>query len=78
MRKDVQRMPKSQDQSKRKHRQHNLIEQTKSSVCVFGRESLRPNVVHTRPDGMLSDKRSTEPSVSGRKNISVQALHTRS
>jgi hypothetical protein len=45
MRKDVQRMPKSREQSERKHIQHNMIEQAKSSVCVcvcvcvFGRES---------------------------------------
>jgi len=37
----VQRMPKSQDQSERKHTQHNMIEQAKSSVCVFGRESKK-------------------------------------
>jgi hypothetical protein len=41
IRKDVQRMPKSQDQSKRKHTQHNMIEQAKSSVCVFGKESKK-------------------------------------
>jgi hypothetical protein len=41
MRKDVQRMQKSQDQSERKHTQHNMIEQAKSSVCVFGRESKK-------------------------------------
>jgi len=34
MRKDVQRMSKSRDQSERKHTQHNMIEQAKSSVCV--------------------------------------------
>jgi hypothetical protein len=34
MRKDVQRMPKSWDQSEKKHTQHNMIEQAKSSVCV--------------------------------------------
>jgi hypothetical protein len=34
MRKDVQRMPKYRDQSERKHTQHNMIEQAKSSVCV--------------------------------------------
>jgi hypothetical protein len=34
MRKDVQRMPKSREQSERKHIQHNMIEQAKSSVCV--------------------------------------------
>jgi hypothetical protein len=80
MRKDVQRIPKSQDQSERKHTQHNIIDQAKSSVCVFGRESKnsRPNMVNTLPDGMLSDKRSTEPSTSGRKNMSVRTLYTRS
>jgi hypothetical protein len=41
MRKDVQRMSKSRDQSERKHTQHNMIEQAKSSVCVFGRESKK-------------------------------------
>jgi len=43
MRKDVQRMPKSRDQSERKHTQHNMIEQAKSSVCVcvFGRENKK-------------------------------------
>jgi hypothetical protein len=43
MRKDVQRMPKSQDRSERKHTQHNMIEQAKSSVrvCVFGKESKK-------------------------------------
>jgi hypothetical protein len=34
MRKDLQRMPKSRDQFERKHTQHNMIEQAKSSVCV--------------------------------------------
>jgi hypothetical protein len=43
MRKDVQRMPKYRDQSERKHTQHNMIEQAKSSVCVcvFGRENKK-------------------------------------
>jgi hypothetical protein len=41
MRKDVQRMPKSQDQSKIKHTQHNMIEQKKKVVCVFGRENKK-------------------------------------
>jgi hypothetical protein len=42
MRKDVQRMPKSRDQSERKHTQHNMIEQDKKvCVCVFGRESKK-------------------------------------
>jgi hypothetical protein len=66
MRKDVQRMPKSREQSERKHIQHNMIEQAKSSVCVCvclaekaKRSSL--DMIHTCPDGMLSDKRSTEP-----------------
>jgi predicted house-cleaning NTP pyrophosphatase (Maf/HAM1 superfamily) len=63
MRKVVQIMPKSRDQSERKHTQHNMIEQTKSvCVCVCLAEkakSSRPDVVHTRLDGMLSDKRST-------------------
>jgi hypothetical protein len=38
MRKDVQRMPKSRDQSDRKHTQHNMIEHAKSSVCVWQRK----------------------------------------
>jgi hypothetical protein len=51
MRKDVQRMPKSRDQSERKHTQHNMIEQEKSSVCLAEKaKSLRPDVVHTRLD----------------------------
>jgi hypothetical protein len=80
MRKDVQRMPKFWDQSERKHTQHNMIERAKCSVCVFDRESrkLTSGVVHTRPDVMLSNKRSTESSASGRKNMSVRTLHTRS
>jgi hypothetical protein len=45
MRKDLQRMPKSRDQFERKHTQHNMIEQAKSSVCVcvcvFGTESKK-------------------------------------
>jgi CO dehydrogenase/acetyl-CoA synthase epsilon subunit len=41
MRKDVQRIPKSRDQSERKHTQHNMIEHAKRSVCVFGRESKK-------------------------------------
>jgi hypothetical protein len=74
-------MPKSQDQSERKHTQHNIIEHAKSSVCVCLAEKAktsRLDVVHTRPDGMLSDKRLTEPSVSGSKNMFVRKLHTRS
>jgi hypothetical protein len=61
MRKDVQRMPKSRDQFERKHTQHDMIEQAKSSsMCLAEKaKSLRPGVVHTRPDDMLSDKRST-------------------
>jgi hypothetical protein len=79
MRKDVQRKPKSRDQSKRKHTQHNMIEQAKSSVCLAKKaKSSRPDVVHTHPDGMLSNKRSIEPSASRRMNMSVQTLHTRS
>jgi hypothetical protein len=79
MRKDVQRMPKSQDQSKRKHTQHNMIEQTKSSVCLADKaKSSRLDVVHTHLDNMLSDKRSIEPSTSGLKNMSIWTLHTRS
>jgi hypothetical protein len=83
MRKDIQRMPKYRDQSERKHTQHNMIKQAKSSVCVCvclaeKAKRSRPNVVHTRPDGMLSDKRSTEPSKSRLKNMSVRTLHTRS
>jgi hypothetical protein len=79
--KDVQRMLKSRDQSERKHTQHNMIEQAKSSVCVClakKAKSSRLDAVHTRPDGMLSDKRSTKPSTSGRKNMSVRTLHTKS
>jgi hypothetical protein len=38
MRKDVYKMPKSWDQSKRKHTQHNMIEQEKSSVSVWQRK----------------------------------------
>jgi AmiR/NasT family two-component response regulator len=72
MRKDVQRMPKSRDQSERKHKQHNVIEQAKSCVCLAEKaKSSRPDVVQIRPDGILSDKRSTEPSTSRRKNMSV-------
>jgi hypothetical protein len=81
MRKDVKRMTKSRDQSERKHTQHNMIEQAKSSVSVCLAEkakSSRPDVVHTRPNGMLSDKRSTEPSTTGCKNMFVWTLHTRS
>jgi hypothetical protein len=57
----VQRMPKSRDQFERKHTQHDMIEQAKSSsMCLAEKaKSLRPGVVHTRPDDMLSDKRST-------------------
>jgi hypothetical protein len=78
MRKDVQRMPKSWDQSERKHTQHNMMEQAKSSVCLAEKaKSSCLDVVHTGPDDMKSDKRSTEPSVSGRKNMSIRTLHTR-
>jgi hypothetical protein len=73
MRKDVQRMSKFRDQSERKHTQHNMIEQAKSSVCLAEKaKSSRPDVVHTRPDGMLSDKRSTEPSTSGRFTLEAE------
>jgi hypothetical protein len=41
MRKDVLRMPKSWDQSERKHTQHNMIELVKCCVCVFGRENKK-------------------------------------
>jgi len=72
-------MPKSQYQSERKYTQHNMIEQAKSSVCLAEKaKGSRPDVVHIRPDGMLSNKRSTEPSTSGRKNMSVRTFHTRS
>jgi hypothetical protein len=56
---------KSQDRSERKRTQHNMIEQAKSSVCVCvcvcvclaeKAKSSVPDVVHTRPDGMLLDK----------------------
>jgi hypothetical protein len=80
MRNDVQRMPKSRDQSERKTytTQHDRIDK-KYCVCLTEKEkSSRPDVVHTRPEGMLSDKRSTEPRTSGRKNMSVRTLHTRS
>jgi len=67
MRKDVQRMPKSRDQSERKYTQHDMIEQEKSSsICLAEKaKRSRPDLVHTRPNGMLSDKRSIEPSASG-------------
>jgi hypothetical protein len=56
-----------------------MIEQIKSNVCLAEKgKSSRPDVVHTRSDDMLSDKRSTEPSTSGRKNMSVRTLHIRS
>jgi hypothetical protein len=43
------------------------LQQVKSSVCLAEKEkSSRPDVVYTRPDGMLSNKRSTEPSASER------------
>jgi hypothetical protein len=72
-------MLKSQDQSERKYTQHNMIKQAKSSVCLAEKEkSSHSDVVHTRLDDMLSDKRLTEVSTSGRKNISVRTLHTRS
>jgi hypothetical protein len=75
----VQRMPKSRDQSERKHTQHNMIEQTKKCVCLVEKaKSSCPDEVHTRPDGMLSDMRLTELSASGRKNMSMWTLHTRS
>jgi hypothetical protein len=80
MRKDVQRMPKSRDQFERKHTQHDMIDQAKSSSMCFVEKakSSRPDVVHTHPDGMLLDKRSTESSASRHKNMSVLTLHTRS
>jgi hypothetical protein len=69
----VQRMPKSRDQSETKHTQHDMIEQAKSSsmYLVEKAKSSRLDVVHTRLDGMLSDKRSTKPSASRCKNMSV-------
>jgi hypothetical protein len=78
MKKDVQRMPKSQDQSERKHTQHDMIEQAKSCsmYLVEKAKSSHLDVVHTRPDRMLSDKRSTKPSASRLKNMSVRTLHT--
>jgi hypothetical protein len=78
MRKDVQRIPKSRDQSERKHTQHDMIEYVKSSVCLAEKaKSSRPDVVNTRLDDMMSDMRLTEPSASGCKNMSVWTLHTR-
>jgi hypothetical protein len=77
--KDVQRMSKSRDQSERKHKQHNMIEHAKSSECLAEKaKSSCLDVVHTRPDGMLLDKRLIEPSTTGRKNMFVRTLHTRS
>jgi hypothetical protein len=75
----VQRKPKSRDQSERKHTQHDMIEQANSSsMCLAEKEkSSRLDVVHTRPDSMLLDKRSTEPSASEHKNISARMLHTK-
>jgi DNA polymerase II large subunit len=54
-----------------------MIEQAKSSVCVCvclveKAKSLRPDVVHTRLDGMLLDKRSIEPSTSGRFTLEAE------
>jgi len=43
-----------------------MIKQAKSSVCLVEKaKGSCLDVVHTHPDGMLSDKRSTEPSASG-------------
>jgi hypothetical protein len=79
MRKDVQRISISRENSERKRIQHNMIEQAKSSVCLAKKaKSSLPDVVHTCPDCMLSDKRSTEPRVFERKNMFVRTLHTRS
>jgi hypothetical protein len=48
-------------------------------VCLVEKaKSSRPDVIHTSPDDMLSEKRSIEPSTSGHKNMSVRTLHTRS
>jgi hypothetical protein len=66
-------MLKSRDQFERKHTQHNMIEQTKSRVCLAEKaKSSCPDMVHTCPDGMLSDKRSTEPSTSGRFTLEAE------
>jgi hypothetical protein len=44
MRKDVQRLPKSQDQSKRKHTQHDMIEHAKSSSMFLTEKTKMKNI----------------------------------
>jgi hypothetical protein len=83
MRKECQNLGITSKENTHNTTQHNMIEQAKSSVCVCvclaeKAKSSSPEVVHTHPDGMLSDKRSTELSTSIRKNMSVRTLHIRS
>jgi hypothetical protein len=67
-------MPKSPDQSERKHTQHYMREQAKSSsMCLAEKaKSSCLDVVQTHLDGMLSDKRSTELSASGHFTLEVE------
>jgi hypothetical protein len=57
MSKDVQKIQISQEKTERKRTQHIMIEQAKSSVRLAKKaKSSRLDMVHTRPDGILSDQ----------------------
>jgi hypothetical protein len=58
---------------------HNMTKiREKCSVVRMAKKAKgsRPNVVHTRPDGILSNHRSTEPQASRLKNRYVWMFHT--
>jgi hypothetical protein len=70
----VQRMPKSREKSARET--YNMTKK-KCSVVRMAKKAkgLRPNVVHTPPDGILSNHRSTKPHASGLKNVRPDVSH---
>jgi hypothetical protein len=50
-----------------------MTEHAKSNVCLAVKEkSSSLDMVHTRPDGMLSNKRSTKTSASGRFTLEAE------
>jgi superfamily I DNA and RNA helicase len=74
MRRDVQKMPKSQENYARKRTQHDMINQEGKCSGV----QLAEKVMGLRPDDTLLDHRSTELHMSGPKNRSVWTFHTKS
>jgi hypothetical protein len=74
----VQGMPKSREKSVRETHNMTKIRKEKCSAARMANKAKgsRSDMVHTHPDGILPNHRSTEPHASRLMNRSVRTYHT--